>query len=340
MQLSSAPRILVTGATGFLGLAFVRRLLAAGTAPERLVCVVRDPGRAAAQGLPPPVLRRGDVTAPDSLREAAAGIDVAVHLAGSLKANSRDGFAAVNVAGTEHLVAAVRSGAPRCHFVLVSSLAAAGPSSDGAGTAAPPEHCRPVSAYGESKRRGELAVRASGLAHTIVRPPVVYGPGDAATRLLFRQALAPICAVPPTARPLSVVHVEDVARALALAIGVAPRGAVLPLDGPERTDTHAFMRAIAKAAGRRARLLPVPLPVAGAAATVADLCCRMLGRTSYFNRDKVRELAAVGWCADGGPAREALGFSAEIDLDAGLAGVAAAEGFRRATARAQGAASS
>ena len=74
----------------------------------------------------------------------------------------------------------------------------------------------------------DLPALATGLAHCIVRPPVVYGPGDAATRLLFRQALAPLVAVPARRAPLSVIHSDDVVDALLAAIQRRPAGAILP----------------------------------------------------------------------------------------------------------------
>src|SRR5262249_2838160 len=158
-----------------------------------------------------------------------AGADVVFHLAGTLKASRARGYLPVNVAGTQNLVAATAAAAGGCHFVLVSSLAAAGPSVDGSGTALPPAECRPVSAYGESKRQGEPALAQSRLRWTIVRPPVVYGDGDAATALLFRQACAPLCAVPVQSRPLSVLHADDCVSALLLAARARAHGAALPL---------------------------------------------------------------------------------------------------------------
>lgn len=322
--------VLVTGATGFLGARLVRELLAAGVEPVRLRCLVREPERAIRLGLPAASLRRGDLGDPQdapALCAAVDGVGLVLHLAGSLKGFDRRGYDAVNVDGTARLVAAIAAVAPAAHVVHVSSLAAAGPSADGRGTDAPPAQCRPVSAYGDSKRRGELALTGSRTPFTILRPPVVYGPGDGATRLLFQQALAPVTAVPLRPRPLSVIHVDDVVAALLLAAAQRPPGAVLPLDGPERTDTHAFVRAIAAACGRRARLLPVPLPIAGVAAGLCDLVARLRRSPGYFNRDKVRELAAPGWVADGGPVRERLGFVARVRLADGLCAVARAEGL-------------
>lgn len=324
--------ILITGATGFLGGGVVRRLLASGHAAEQLRCLVRDPARAAASGLPAASLLAGDLADLDNgpaLQAAARGVDLVLHLAGTLKSLDQAGFDRVNRGGTERLVAAVAAVAPAAHFVLVSSLAAAGPSVDGLGSDRLPAETQPVSLYGASKRAGELAVVRGPLPWTILRPPVVYGPGDAATRLLFRQANAPLVAVPPTPRPLSVIHADDVVDAVLAAADRRPLGAVLPLDGPERTDTHALLRTIAAACGRSARLVPVPMPVAALAACCADVWGRLRGDAGYFNRDKVREIRAAGWIADGSAARTVLGVTPRVSLAAGLAAIARAEGFVR-----------
>ncbi len=329
---ATRPTLLLTGATGFLGRSVVRLLLGRGFPPARLACLVRDRQRALAAGIPDPCVRvadLGDPAAERALAAAARGVDLVLHLAAELKGWHGAAFAAVNVGGTERLLHAVAAAAPAAHVVLVSSLAAAGPSVDGVGSAAMPAACHPVSAYGASKLAAERLVVAGSQPWTIVRPPVVYGAGDLATRLLFRQACAPVTPVPWRARPLSVIHVDDVARALLQVVAAKPAGAVLPLDGSERTDTHAFVRAIATACGRRARLLPVPLPVAAMGAAISDAVAALRRRASYFSRDKLREIRACGWVADAAPAREQIGFAAVVPLAAGLAEVAVAEGFRR-----------
>src|SRR5947207_55347 len=78
--------VVVTGATGFVGSALVRVLLAAGLPHERLRCLVRDPQRAAAAGIPAGCAVRGDVLAPGSLPPLVADAGVVYHVAGLLKA--------------------------------------------------------------------------------------------------------------------------------------------------------------------------------------------------------------------------------------------------------------
>jgi nucleoside-diphosphate-sugar epimerase len=321
--------VVLTGATGFLGGAIVRRLLSVGFDPAQLRCLVRDRERAIRSGIPSVCVRvadLGDPAARASLPALLDGASVVLHLAGAVKALSRADYDRANVAGTRDLVAAVAAAAPAAHFVLVSSLAAAGPSVDGRGSAAAPDACAPVSLYGDSKRRGELEVTNSELRWTVVRPPVVYGPGDAATRLLFRQAMGLLVPVPWSPQPLSVIHSDDVVAALLLVATRRPHGAVLPLEGPERTDTHALLTTIARVVGRRARLVRVPLLVARCGALAADALAALRRTPGFYSRDKVRELAAPGWVADASAAK-ALGWSPRIALESGLALVGKAEGL-------------
>ncbi len=322
--------MLLTGATGFVGAALLRALLARGMPPDRIRCLVRAPERAMAAGIPVASAWIGDLGDPRSLARAAEGIDLCLHVAGAVKGYRPGHFLEANAMGTARLVDALTQAVPGARLVLVSSLAAAGPSPDGATSLLPPDRCRPCSLYGESKRQGELAVvGAQGLAWTVVRPPIVYGPGDAATRLLFRQALGPVCLVPRAERPLSIIHVDDLVAALLRAAEGRATGRILAVEGPDRTTTHDLLAAIARACGRRARLVPVPMVLPRTAAVAADLWARLRRRPGFFSQDKVREIGAPGWVADGAPARQALGWQPQVTLAAGLAAVAVREGFAR-----------
>lgn len=319
----------MTGATGFVGWALVRQLLATGARASDLRLLVRDRGRAQEMGLPPESLVAGDLRDDQALRRAARGADLVFHVAGAIRALSRQHFDEVNAHGTARLVAAVGEAAPGCRLVHVSSLAAAGPSRRGETSALPPESCRPRSGYGASKREGELHVQELGdrVSWIIVRPPIVYGPGDAGTRLLFRQALAPLVAVPWRRRPVSLIHIRDLVRVLMLAAESPVARRVLPVEGPERSDTTELMRSIAAACDRRARIVRVPLLAAWPVAWWCDLAARFAGRAAIFGRDKLRDVAARGWVADAEPARQALGFEPEVGLEAGWRETARAEGL-------------
>ena len=206
-------RALVTGASGFIGQHLVGFLAKRGHAVR---CLVRASSRL--EGLEPhdPELVLGDVTDPESLRNAVRGVDVVYHLAGTLKAFTLHDFLAVNEEGTRALAEACadRGQPPVC--VLVSSAAASGPSPDGRARseADPPA---PVSDYGRSKLAGERAAAAfaARVPTSVVRPPIVFGPGDREFFKVFQLVARGLHLVPTRARrSFSLVHVADLVRHL------------------------------------------------------------------------------------------------------------------------------
>ena len=148
-------RILVTGATGFIGGVLANQLAARG---DRVRALVRATSRTHALARLGAELAPGDVSDPASLQRAVEGCEGVVHLAGAVKALSKAELFRANAGGTRNVVeACARTG---CRLVYVSSLAAAGPSLGGRPRREedPPA---PVSSYGESKLAGEAAVRAA-----------------------------------------------------------------------------------------------------------------------------------------------------------------------------------
>src|SRR5262249_17653397 len=187
IESDAMPTAFLTGATGFVGGHVARALLEAGWTVRVLV---RDASRASTGLLSGLTL---DVASRDlsgtGLRDARLrGCDAIVHVAGLTKARRFADYREVNVAGTGRLIAAARDAAPGALFLLVSSQAAAGPAIGGRPVSAsdPP---RPVSWYGHSKLEAEEAVASTwtGPWH-VIRPGVVYGPGDRGLLQYFRMA--------------------------------------------------------------------------------------------------------------------------------------------------------
>jgi nucleoside-diphosphate-sugar epimerase len=248
----------VTGGTGFVGSHLVEHLLAAG---HDVTCLVRRPAKA--EALFPdrrPRLVQGDLDAPAAIRQASQGCDVVFHVAGITSARSRGEFFAVNEGGTVAVLRHVPATLSR--FVLVSSLAAAGPARRGVPLDGH-ERPAPVTHYGASKLAAELAVRGSAFPWTIVRPPAVYGPRDVEILRVFRMVRGPVMPVFADGRQeLTFVYADDLARALiAVAEAPAARGKVYYGTHPEITNQRAFITAVARAVrtdGRLPRMLSIP----------------------------------------------------------------------------------
>ncbi|MGH9592323.1 MAG: NAD-dependent epimerase/dehydratase family protein [Bryobacteraceae bacterium] len=187
--------ILITGATGFIGTRLAARLAADGMAMR---CFVRDGSKRDRPPAPAEVVTTLDTD-----------VDTVFHLAGVTKALAKSDYVAGNVALTQTLLDACARHPPR-RFVHVSSIAAT----------------NPVSAYGASKLAGEELVRRSAIADraVIIRPPVVYGPGDTDVLRFFRAVASGWIVSAGRGQRVSVIHVDDLVEALLVAGRCATAG--------------------------------------------------------------------------------------------------------------------
>ncbi len=317
-------RWLVTGATGFIGTTLAERLLKRG---DEVRALVRDPSRAAELRGMGAELVRGDVSRPESLERAVPDVDVIALLAGLVKALTKEELFTVNAEGTRALAeAAARSGRPK--FVLVSSLAAAGPSRpDRPRTEA--DSPAPVSLYGQSKLAAEEVLRrlAADLEGSIVRPPIVYGPRDKEfLPSLFQLARAGLVLKSGFGdKRYSIVHVDDlVDMVLAVAAGgarveasSASAGVYFADDGVEHT-WEGLARGALGALGRRGTVVPVPELVTWLAAGAATAASRVTGRAAILSLDKMMEIREAAWTCSSEKARRELGWRPRVSLVEGM----------------------
>ncbi|HVW17313.1 MAG TPA: NAD(P)H-binding protein, partial [Solirubrobacteraceae bacterium] len=167
--------LLLTGATGLIGSALLRRLLEADR-PVR--ALVRDPRRLGDQRVRVQIAL-GDLADPQSLRNALRGVDAVVHLAATIRDQPRGSIEELDGIATWRLVqAAERAGVGR--FVFFSALNAT-------------SHNR--ARFLRAKALAEQAVAESGVPHTIFAPSIVYAPGDAFLSILARMSLLPVMPV-------------------------------------------------------------------------------------------------------------------------------------------------
>jgi nucleoside-diphosphate-sugar epimerase len=182
-----------------------------------------------------------------------------------------------------------------------------------------------MNAYGRSKLQGEAAIREiAGLRWTILRPGVVYGPGDRALLPLFRSAQHGI--IPVVGRrdaAYSFVYVDDLVRAIAAAIDAGGAGLTAFVAHPRPVTVDDLLDAVRATAGRPARRLPVPAGVLYPIAIAADALGRLLGRPLPINRRRYEEMYAEGFVCRVDRLRDRLAFEAAVDLRDGMARTAA-----------------
>jgi uncharacterized protein YbjT (DUF2867 family) len=275
--------VAVIGAGGRTGRSVCRALLAAGFAVR---AVVRDRARSA--GLPEGVSL---AVAADAAAQAAAAADACTVVS-----------CAPAEASTALIAALVAShGGGRRHCVLLGST-------------------RRYSRIPDARARAVLALedafRTAGLPGVLLHPTMIYGAtGENNVRRIAALARFGVIPLPGGGRSLiQPIHADDVANAVAAAVTRrAVSGEPVVIAGPEPLDYEGFVRAVARAAGRRVRVLPVPL---GIATALAQLTAFIPG-LPRVDRDEVRRLTEDK-AFDIVPARQLLGFD-PMPLDAGLA---------------------
>lgn len=301
--------VALTGATGFIGGAVLRRLTASGWRVRALYRSRRGRILPRASGID---WVAGDLDDDCALARLVAGADAVIHCAGAVRGARRADFARVNVAGTRHVVDAAARGAPAARFLLLSSLAAREPD---------------LSDYAWSKRRGEEALQAGAgaLRWTILRPPAVYGPGDREMLPLFRGMARGFATVPGRGvGRVSLLYVEDLASAiLAWLAGDVDPGQAYELDdgaaGGYGWDELLGIAARVLRGGAAIRKLPMPVWLLRCVAAGNLGAARVLGYPPMLTPGKVRELMHQDWVADGGPFGRATGWHPAWPLARGLA---------------------
>lgn len=237
-------RVVITGANSAVGQALLRRL--AQHPDLALVAAVRS--ERAMKDLPPlPPDQRARIDYDDaaSLRAAFTGADAVVHLAGTLIEKPGSTYEIANVQTTRAVVAAAKASGVR-KLVLVSAIGADSKSGN---------------RYFRTKGEAEDAVRESGLAYTILRAPLLLGPGTEGTAAVERHLRKPTVTLPGGgANWQQPLYVDDLAHAALVAASLSvAKDATLDLVGPEAIRECDIITRTAAASGRTITIKSLPV---------------------------------------------------------------------------------
>ncbi len=310
-------KILITGASGFIGSRLRDQLLGSGCD----VVTLRRPGSPPSNAGHSVEADYADVGALERVI-ADERPDYVLHVAGVTKGVTYQDFQRGNVMPTRNLLGALRETRPSVkRFVLLSSLAAYGPSA----TSAPqreenPPH--PIEHYGKSKLEAEQVVEneAGDVRWTILRPSGVYGPGDVDYFNLFKSAKRGWNVFFGNRdRVMSIIYVDDCVRGILAGAGhesSVNKGYFLTSDDPVTWEE--FQAEVVRAVGRRARTLDLPEAFVTIAAFGGELATRIDKKPRLLNLQKAKMGAQPAWTCVGDAARRDFGFSAETGLTDGV----------------------
>jgi uncharacterized protein YbjT (DUF2867 family) len=286
--------LLLTGATGLVGSALLRRLVAEGQ-PVR--CLVRDPRRLGPQRVRVQIAL-GDLADPPSFRNAMRGVNTVVHLAASTRDQPRGSIEELAAIATWRMVeAAQRAGVE--HFVFFSTL--------GAST-----HHR--ARLFRAKALAEQAVHESDMHTTVIAPSLVYAPGDRRLRLIERLSLLPVVPVSGRGRAMcQPIWAEDVACCVVAALGElgGKDGAThmrYELGGPQTMAYNEVVNTVLRSFERERPLLPIPTPMVSRTLRIVE---QAMGTSTPITWDEAELLEANMVAKRGITDPQALGVTPE-----------------------------
>jgi len=325
-------KILVTGASGFIGSFIVEEALRRGF--ETWAAVRKSSSRAFLQDSRIHFIEL-NLASEEQLKEQLKGcaFDYVVHAAGVTKCLNRDDFFRINTDGTRHLVGALLAlKMPLKRFVYISSLSIMGAIREQQPyqEIREEDEARPNTAYGKSKLEAErwlklqnekLEMRNEKLfPYVILRPTGVYGPRERDYFMMAKSIKAHTdFAVGFRQQDITFVYVTDVVQAVFLALEKGKTGRKYFLSDGEVYQSSTFSNLIRRELGNPWWIrITAPLWLLRIVTFCGECIGRLTGKVTALNNDKYHIMRQRNWRCDISPAREELGYEPQVKLEEGV----------------------
>ena len=311
--------VLVTGANGFIGSHLVDGLISAGC---KVHCIVRKTSNLRWVQLKAVKLHLVDLRNPSFKIPELHNIDYVFHCAGLTKAKSRKEYFDINARVCETLYEQCLQFGERIKEIIhLSSLAAAGPSKNGA-LVDEDSLLNPVTYYGKSKKAGEdIALKYSeNLPIKILRPPVVYGPREENLFNFFKMVKKGwALQIGDTPKKLSLIYIADLIQAMIQACGKSPtKNKIYFITDGEFYSWEDITRNAAARMNVSTRVLRLPEVILSPIAIVFELLAIFSSKPALFDRQRMIDIRQSSWTASPENFFRDFGFKPEFGLVAGL----------------------
>lgn len=310
---------LVTGASGFVGSHLVDKLLELN---HSVRIIARKESKLKWIDLSKVEIFNCDYDDIQSLKDAVQNVDYVFHVAGVIKAKSKETYYKGNVEVTKNLLKAIELFNPNLkRFVFISSQAAAGPSPDGIPKTEDME-CNPVTTYGKSKLEAERVVKSyeTKIPYTIVRPSAVYGPRDPEILLFFqtlKKGIQPMVGF--SEKYVSLVHVNDLIEGILLAaFSEKSLNQTYFISGEKGYGWEEIGNISSKILGKKVLKIRIPHIMVYTVAAISQFLSYFKSEATILNLEKAREMVQKSWVCSVEKAKQELGYSQKIDLEKGI----------------------
>ena len=314
-------RVLITGASGFVGYHLIAAALTSGL---EVYAAVRPSSNIAH-------LKEFDIqyTNLDFGNEEQLTKELAekkynyiIHASGITKAKTKTEYDTVNAGYTKNLaLAAVASGINLEKFVFVSSLAAMGPLNDLSGTIQDNSEANPVTNYGASKLLAEqYLAEVKELPLIVIRPTAVYGPREKDIFILLQtidKGLEPH--IGSFDQQISFIYVKDLAKIIVDSLFSAVTNKHYNVSDGGTYNRYALAEGVKKAMHKKTWKFHLPVFAVSALASLMERLYKNSAASPALNKEKMNELTAINWACSIANVKRDLGFNPQYNLESGLA---------------------